>query len=63
MVTVGGSEAIDLALRCLLNPGDEVIMPVPSFVCYGPWPPWPGGTPVYVELKAENEFRLTPDSA
>ena len=59
VVTVGGSEAIDLALRCILNPGDEVIIPVPSFVCYGPLTSLAGGTPVYVELKAENEFRLT----
>ena len=59
VVTVGGSEGIDLALRCLLNPGDEVIVPVPSFVCYGPLASMAGGTPVYVELKAENEFRLT----
>ena len=59
VVTVGGSEAIDLALRCILNPGDEVIIPVPSFVCYGPLTSMAGGTPVYVELKAENEFRLT----
>ena len=56
---MGGSEAIDLALRCILNPGDEVIIPVPSFVCYGPLTSMAGGTPVYVELKAENEFRLT----
>ena len=61
VVTVGGSEAIDLSLRCLLNPGDEVIVPVPSFVCYGPLASMAGGTPVYVELKAENEFRLTPE--
>ena len=61
VVTVGGSEAIDLTLRCLLNPGDEVIVPVPSFVCYGPLASMAGGTPVYVELKAENEFRLTPE--
>ena len=61
IVTVGGSEAIDLSLRCLLNPGDEVIVPVPSFVCYGPLASMAGGTPVYVELKAENEFRLTPE--
>ncbi|MGN0968541.1 MAG: pyridoxal phosphate-dependent aminotransferase [Oscillospiraceae bacterium] len=59
IVTVGGSEAIDLSLRCLLNPGDEVIIPVPSFVCYGPLASMAGGTPVYLELKAENEFRLT----
>ena len=61
MVTIGGSEAIDLALRCLLNPGDEVIVPVPSFVCYGPLTEMAGGVPVYVELKAEDQFRLTPE--
>ena len=61
VVTVGGSEAIDLALRCLVNPGDEVIVPVPSFVCYGPLTSMAGGVPVYVETKAENEFRLMPD--
>ena len=60
LVTVGGSEAIDLALRCMLNPGDEVIIPVPSFVCYGPLTEMAGGVPVYVELKEENQFRLTP---
>lgn len=59
IVTVGGSEGIDLALRCLLNPGDEVIIPVPSFVCYGPLATMAGGTPVLVETKAENSFRLT----
>ena len=61
VVTVGGSEGIDLAIRCLVNPGDEVIVPVPSFVCYGPLVNMAGGTPVYVETKAENEFRLTAD--
>ena len=61
LVTVGGSEAIDLALRCLLNPDDEVIVPVPSFVCYGPLTEMAGGVPVYVELKAEDQFRLTPE--
>ena len=61
LVTVGGSEAIDLALRCLVNPGDEVIVPTPSFVCYGRLTEMAGGVPVYVELKAENEFRLTPE--
>lgn len=61
LVTVGGSEAIDLALRCLLNLGDEVIVPVPSFVCYGPLTEMAGGVPVYVELKAEDQFRLTPE--
>ena len=61
LVTVGGSEAIDLSLRCLINPGDEVIIPTPSFVCYGPLTEMAGGVPVYVELKAENQFRLTPE--
>ena len=61
LVTVGGSEAIDLAMRVLINPGDEVIVPVPSFVCYGPLAEMAGGVPVYVEMKAEDEFRLTPE--
>ena len=61
LVTVGGSEAIDLALRVLLEPGDEVIVPVPSFVCYGPLAEMAGGVPKYLTLKAENEFRLTPE--
>ncbi len=61
LVTVGGSEAIDLALRCMVNPGDEVIVPVPSFVCYGPLTEMSGGVPVYVELKEENQFRLIPE--
>ena len=61
LVTVGGSEAIDLALRVLVNPGDEVLIPVPSFVCYGPLTEMAGGVPVYVELTAENGFRLTPE--
>jgi len=61
IVTVGGSEAIDLAMRAIVNPGDEVIVPVPSFVCYGPIATLAGGTPVFIETKAENEFRLTAD--
>lgn len=61
LVTVGGSEAIDLALRVLLNPEDEVIIPTPSFVCYGPLTQISSGVPVYVQLKAENDFRLTPE--
>ena len=61
LVTVGGSEGIDLAIRCLVNPGDEVIVPVPSFVCYGPLVEMAGGTPVYLELSVEDEFRLTPE--
>ena len=61
LVTVGGSEAIDLAIRVLVNPGDEVIIPVPSFVCSGPLTEMAGGVPVYVALTAENGFRLTPE--
>ena len=61
VVTVGGSEGIDLTLRCLLNPGDEVIIPTPSFVCYGPLTEMAGGVPKYLELKVENKFRLTPE--
>ena len=61
LVTVGGSEAIDLALRVLVNPGEEVIVPTPSFVCYGPLAEMAGGVPRYLELKAENQFRLTPE--
>jgi aminotransferase len=61
IVTVGGSEAIDLAIRALVNPGDEVIVPTPSFVCYGPITALAGGVPVQVETKNENEFRLTAD--
>lgn len=59
LVTVGGSEAIDLAMRVILQPGDEVIVPTPSFVCYGPLAEMTGAKPVFVELKVENEFRLT----
>ena len=58
-VTVGGSEAIDGCIRTLVEPGDEVIIPIPSFVCYGPIVSMTHGVPVYVETKAENEFRLT----
>ena len=61
LVTVGGSEAIDLALRVLVNPGTRSSSPVPSFVCYGPLTEMAGGVPVYVELTAENGFRLTPE--
>ncbi len=61
VVTVGGSEGIDIAVRAVVNQGDEVIVPVPSFVCYGPIVALAGGVPVYVETKAENEFRLTAD--
>ena len=60
IVTVGGSEGIDLSLRMLLEPGDEVIIPTPSFVCYGPLTVMAGGTPVYVETRQEDDFKLTP---
>jgi aminotransferase len=59
LVTVGGSEGIDGAIRALVAPGDEVIIPQPSFVCYEPIVRLAGGIPVIVELKAENDFRLT----
>ncbi len=59
LVTVGGSEGVDVAMRTVLNPGDEVIIPEPSFVCYKPCAALAGGVPVTIETKAENEFRLT----
>ena len=59
LVTVGGSEGLDACFRCMLEPGDEVIIPTPSFVCYGPLVSMIHGVPVYVETKVENEFRLT----
>ena len=59
LVTVGGSEAIDIGLRAIINPGDEVLIPQPSFVAYEPCAIMAGGVPVIIELKAENEFRLT----
>jgi len=61
IVTVGGSEAIDLAVRAIVNAGDEVIIPVPSFVCYGPITTLAGGRPVLIETTAEDEFRLKAD--
>lgn len=60
LVTVGGSEAIDGALRCIAEEGDEILIPQPSFVCYEPLTSMAGATPVIIETKAENEFRLTP---
>ena len=60
IVTVGGSEAIDLTIRCLINPGDEVLIVEPSFVCYRPIVSLCGGVPVVIETK-ENRFRLTAD--
>ena len=58
-VTVGGSEAIDVAMRAMLNPGEEVLIPQPSFVSYEPCAILAGGVPVIIDLKPENEFRLT----
>ncbi len=59
LVTVGGSEAIDIALRAMVDPGDEVIIPQPSYVSYEPCTILTGGVPVIIDLKEENEFRLT----
>ncbi len=60
LVTVGGSEAIDIGLRAVINAGDEVIIPQPSYVSYEPCAVLAGAKPVIIDLKAENEFRLTP---
>lgn len=59
IITVGGSEGIDLALRAMLNPGDEVIIPEPSYVSYVPCVSLAGGKPVIIDLKNENKFKLT----
>ena len=59
LITVGGSEAIDIGLRAMINPGDEVLIPQPSDVSYEPCAVLAGATPVMINLKAENEFRLT----
>lgn len=61
MVTVGGSEAIDVALRAMLDPGDEVLIPQPSYVSYTPCTILAGGVPVIIELEEKDEFRLTPE--
>ena len=61
IITVGGSEGIDIALRAMLDPGDEVLIPQPSYVSYEPCTILAGGKPVIINLKAENEFRLTPE--
>ena len=61
LVTVGGSEAIDMALRVMLDPGDEVLVPQPSYVSYVPCTIMAGGTPVPIELEEKDEFRLTPE--
>lgn len=60
VVTVGGSEAIDLFIRSVIEPGDEVLVCEPSFVCYKPIVQLAGGVPIPLETKAENDFRLTP---
>lgn len=60
LVTVGGSEAIDLCIRAVVAPGDEVIIPQPSYVCYEPITQLAGGVPVIIETKAEDDFKVTP---
>ncbi len=61
IVTVGGSEAIDIAFRAILEPGDEVIVPTPSFVCYAPLARIAGGTPVILETTAADKFKINPE--
>ena len=61
LVTIGGSEAIDAAIRALVSQGDEVIIPQPSYVCYEPITMLAGGIPVIIETKAENDFKITPE--
>ena len=60
LVTVGGSEAIDMAIRAITEPGDEIIIPQPSYVCYEPITRLSGGVPVIIPTKAENDFKVTP---
>lgn len=62
IITVGGSEAIDLAVRAIIEPGDEVLVPEPSFVCYSPIVNMMGGTAVPIVTRAEDKFRLTPQA-
>ncbi|MBO7376731.1 MAG: aminotransferase class I/II-fold pyridoxal phosphate-dependent enzyme [Clostridia bacterium] len=62
IITVGGSEAIDLAFRAMLNPGDEVIIPQPCFVCYGPLVSMADGVPVYIRTREADSFKLTPEA-
>ena len=62
IVTVGGSEAIDIAFRSMIEPGDEVIVPTPSFVCYAPLVRMAGGVPVILETKFENKFKIDPEA-
>ncbi len=61
LVTVGGSEAVDVAMRTVVSPGDEVLVVEPSYVCYKPCVTLAGGTPIVVNTKAENDFRLVPE--
>ena len=61
LITVGGSEAIDLLIRCLISEGDEVLIPEPCFVCYNPCTVLSKGVPVTIETKEEDNFRLTPE--
>ena len=61
LVTVGGSEAIDMAIRAITDPGDEIIIPQPSYVCYEPITRLSGGVPVIIPTKAENDFKVTPE--
>ena len=61
LVTVGGSEAIDIAIRAITNPLDEIIIPQPSYVCYEPITRLAGGVPVILNTKAENDFKVTPE--
>lgn len=61
LVSVGGSEAIDLMIRCIIEAGDEVLIPEPCFVCYKPCTVLAGGTPVTIRTKEENSFRLMPE--
>ena len=63
LVTVGGSEAIDACIRAVACPGDEIIIPQPSYVCYEPIARLCGCTPVIVRTRAENDFKLTPDES
>jgi len=62
VITVGGSEAIDLAVRAIVSAGDEVIIPQPSYVCYEPITRLAGGIPVIIETKAQDKFKLTPEA-
>lgn len=61
LVTVGGSEAVDMSLRALITPGDEIIIPAPAYVCYEPLTRIAGGVPVFITTKAEDGFKLKPD--